>query len=60
MAEKIIPNQFDLQGQGIRVEFSTSSISGPAQLSFTKGRKTLSFTGDKITQQDTAIGVSSR
>jgi hypothetical protein len=57
MTEKIVANQFDLQGQGIRVEFSTSSISGPAKLSFTKGRKTLSFTGDQITQQDTAIGA---
>ena len=54
---KIVPNQFDLHGQGVRVGFSTSSISGPAQLSFTKGRKTLSFTGDQITQQDTAIGT---
>ena len=57
MTEKIVPNHFDLQGQGIRVAFSTSSISGLAQLSITKGRKMLSFSGDQITQQDTAIGA---
>src|SRR5215210_2139501 len=62
MAEKIVPNQitpnqFDLQGSGVRIGYSTSSIAGKPQLSFTKGRKTLSFTGNEIGVRDTSIGT---
>ena len=28
MAQKITPNQFDLQGQGISINYSTSGIAG--------------------------------
>jgi hypothetical protein len=62
MAEKIAPNQitpnqFSLEGSGVRIGYSTSSIAGSAQLSFTKGRKTLSFTGNDIGVRDTPIGA---
>ncbi len=57
MAEKIVPNQYELQGQGVRVGYSTSSIAGNAQLSFKKGRKTLDFTGDEINVLDTKSGA---
>lgn len=57
MAQQIIPNQFDLQGTGVRIVFSTSSIAGKAQLSFTKGRKTLNFSGNEINRLDTKIGT---
>lgn len=56
MAQKILPNQYELQGEGVRVSYSTTSISGKPQLSFTKGRKTINFTGDDIRLSDTAIG----
>jgi hypothetical protein len=54
---QIIPNQYQLQGQGVRIGYSTSSIAGKAQLSFKKGRKTLNFTGDQIGVLDTTIGA---
>ena len=57
MAQKIIPNQYDLQGQGIQIAYSTSSITGKSQLSLTQGRKTLNFTGNEIGVQDTPIGA---
>jgi hypothetical protein len=57
MAQKIIPNQYELQGQGVRIGYSTSSIGGKAQLSFKKSRKTLNFTGDEIGLLDTTIGA---
>lgn len=57
MAQKIIPNQYELQGPGVRISYSTSSIAGKPQLSFTKGRKTLNFTGDEIGLLDTTIGA---
>jgi hypothetical protein len=56
MAQGIRPNQFELQGQGVRVAYSSSSLTGTPQLSFTKGRKTLTFTGDAIGVLNTPIG----
>ena len=57
VATQITPNQFDLQGTGINISFSTSGITGKPQLSFTKGRQTLSFTGNQIGQLKTPIGA---
>jgi hypothetical protein len=57
MAQKITPNQFDLSGQGVRIGYSTSSIAGSPQLTFVKGRKTLTFTGKEIAVVDTHIGT---
>lgn len=57
MATKITPNQYDLQGPGIIVGYSTSSLVGKPQLSFKKGRQTLTFTGDQIGVLDTQVGT---
>jgi hypothetical protein len=57
MAQKITPNQYDLSGQSVRIGYSTSSIAGSPQLTFTKGRKTLTFTGKQIGVLDTNIGA---
>jgi hypothetical protein len=57
MAQTIQPNQFDLQGQGISLSYSTTSIAGQPQLSFKKGRQTLNFSGDQIGILDTSIGT---
>ena len=57
IATQITPNQFDLQGTGIIITFSASSITGQPQLTFRKGRQTLSFSGDQIGQLSTPIGA---
>jgi len=57
MAQKIVPNQYELDGQGVHVDYSTSSLTGKPQLSFRKGRNTLSFTGSEIVPLDTMIGA---
>jgi hypothetical protein len=57
MAQKIVPNQYEIEGQGVQVGYSTSSITGKPQLSFRKGRKTLNFTGNEIGALDTTIGT---
>jgi hypothetical protein len=57
MAQQIIPNRYELQGQGVRIDYSTTSIAGKSQLSFKSGRKTLNFTGDEIGLLDTTIGA---
>ena len=56
MAQKILPNQYDLRGQGVSISYSVTSITGKPQLSFKKGRTTLNFTGDEIGVLDTTIG----
>jgi hypothetical protein len=55
MATKVIPNQYDLRGQGVYVSYSTSSIAGVPQLSLKKGRQLLTFSGDEIGVLDTQI-----
>ena len=50
------PNQYDLQGTGITISYSTSSIAGKPQLSIKKGRQTLSFGADDIDTVDTRLG----
>jgi len=57
MAQNITPNQYDLSAQGVRIGYSTSSIAGPPQLSFTKGRNTLTFTGKEIGVVDSSTGT---
>src|SRR3954462_15609423 len=57
MAQNITPNQYDLSGPGVQISYSTSSISGIPQLSFTKARKTLTFSGKEIGVVDTGIGT---
>ena len=57
MAQKNTPNQFDLQGPGVSISYSTSGLAGRPQLSFTKGRRTLAFTGNEIGTMDTQIGT---
>ena len=51
------PNQFDLQGPGVTITYSTSSFAGKPQLSLKKGRQTLTFSGDEIGVLDTVIGA---
>jgi hypothetical protein len=57
MAQTISPNLYDLQGQGITVNYSTSSIAGKPQLTYKKGRQTLNFSGDEIGVLDTPVGT---
>lgn len=57
MAQKITPNQYELVGPSIQISYSTSSISGKPQLSFKRGRTTLSFTGNQINVLDTISGA---
>jgi hypothetical protein len=57
MAQKIVPDQYDLLGQGVVISYSTSSIAGKPQMTFKKGRQTLNFSGDEINSLDTQIGT---
>ena len=56
MAQNVLPNQYDLRGQGVTISYSVTSITGKPQLSFKKGRQMLNFSGDEIGVFDTTIG----
>jgi hypothetical protein len=57
MAQTIMPTQYELKAAGVLVGYSTSSITGEAQLSFKKGRTKLNFTGNEIGLLQTTIGT---
>jgi hypothetical protein len=54
---KITPDLYDLKGQGVTINYSTSSISGKPQLTLKKGRQSQIFSGDEIGVLETAIGT---
>jgi hypothetical protein len=54
--QTISPNLYDLQGRGLSISYSTSSIAGPPQMSVKKGRQTLNFSGSQIRVLNTEIG----
>ena len=56
MAQKTLPNQYDLRGRGVTISYSVTSISGKPLLAFKKGKQTLNFSGDEIGVLDTIIG----
>ncbi len=53
----ISPNQYDLTGENVTVSYTTSGLSGKPQLTYKRGRTSLSFIGDEITSLDTEIGT---
>jgi hypothetical protein len=57
MAQTTQPNQFDLTGEGITVNYSTSGIDGKPHLAYKKGRQTLNFSGDEIRTAGTELGT---
>ena len=57
MAQTLTPNLYNLQGTGITITYSTSSIGGKPQLTLKKGRQTLSFSGNQIDTATTPIGA---
>jgi hypothetical protein len=56
MAQKLLPNQYDLKGPGLTLNYSTTSIAGQPRLTLKKSRQTLNFSGDEINVVNTAIG----
>lgn len=57
MAQSTPPNLFELKGEGVSVTYSTSSFGGKPQLTYKKGRQSLSFSGDEIRTVDTDLGA---
>jgi hypothetical protein len=49
-------NLFELEGDKIKVTYSTTSISGKPQFDFHQGRKSLHFSGSEIQTGKTPIG----
>jgi hypothetical protein len=50
------PNSFQLTGDNIQVNYSTTSIDGKPRLTFKKGQKRLDFAGNQISSSAVKIG----
>lgn len=56
MAQNVEPNLYELNGDGIKIVYSTTSFGGQSNLTYQKGKTTLSFTGAEIRVTGTEIG----
>ena len=57
MAKKLVPNLFQLRGEGVTATYSTTSIDGQPRFTYKKGRQTLSFGGNDIETANIGIGT---
>jgi hypothetical protein len=60
MAKKtpvLTPNSFQLTGDEIQVNYSTTSFDGKPLFTFQKGQKTLNFAGNQISSSTLNIGT---
>ena len=57
MANQLVPNLFQLSGEGITATYSTTSIDGQPRFSYKKGRQTLTFAGSDIATANIGIGT---
>ncbi len=51
------PNQFDVQGDGVTISYSTSSFSGVPLFNYRDNERTISRSGDEIRTEETAIAT---
>jgi hypothetical protein len=52
-----VPNLYLLQGDGRTISLTTSGFDGKPHLSYHDAHRTLSFSGDDITFEETALGT---
>ena len=52
----VLPNFYQVQGDGIFVSYSTTSLAGQPQFSYQDSQISKTFTGDEIRVVDTEIG----
>ena len=53
----LTPNSFQLTGDDVQVNYSTTSIDGKPRFTFKKGNKTLDFAGNQISSSNVKIGT---
>ena len=53
----LTPNSFQLTGDDVQVNYSTTSIDGKPRFTFKKGQKTLDFAGNQISSSTVNIGT---
>jgi len=53
----LTPNSFQLTGDDVQVNYSTTSIDGKPRFTFKKGQKTLDFAGNQISSSNVKIGT---
>lgn len=56
--QQLEPNLFELQGYGTQITYSTSSIAGVPQFSYSDQNQNRTFSGSEIQSEETGIGRS--
>lgn len=56
--QRLVPNLFELQGYDIQITYSTSSIKGVPQFTFSGRGRELTFSGSDIKSEETGFGRS--
>ena len=51
------PNQFDVQGDGVTISYSTSSFAGDPQFNYQDSERTVNRSGDEIRTEETEIAT---
>jgi hypothetical protein len=56
-SEPLVPNQYELLGSGVSINFSTTSITGQPLLHYQDACREVNARGDEIRQEETEIGT---
>ena len=51
------PNQFDVQGDGVTISYSTSSLAGEPLFNYQDSERTVNRSGDEIRTEETEIAT---
>ncbi len=56
-SEPLVPNQYELLGSGVSINFSTTSITGQPLFHYQDSCREVNARGDEIRQEETEIGT---
>jgi hypothetical protein len=56
-SEPLVPNQYELLGSGVSINFSTTSITGDPLFHYQDACREVNARGDEIRQEETEVGT---
>ncbi|HEX8440092.1 hypothetical protein [Archangium sp.] len=56
-SEPLVPNQYELLGSGVSINFSTTSLTGDPLLHYQDACREVNARGDEIRQEETELGT---
>ena len=56
-AAPVTPNLYEMQGRGVQVTYSSSSLTGEPQLTYTTGTQSTTYSGTELLEERTTLGL---